>query len=379
MSEQLEFKEPRPLGADINTESELWWNDYFQRSRGVEDVHYLWSNTDLPAGIRQRALAMLTSPGYVDRDFPYSMDTTFIREFLDFAKGNAADQPSELRQDITERPELVDELVDGVLFWIGQNDLMRDKDFNSPTGMYVDAIICLLPYASEAKAEELFAHFPKVLTAADQPTYDHESTFKNAQQNTYNYTARLLGNPHVPGRYKDIALEQWISAIRTDKGQQADSFSAMDRLTDVLIGMASGAEYIDNRTADPMIRDQIIGFMEAEGRDIPGSHYPVHQTHMIKLLGLARGTDQEFAMGSRYLDPSSSEAVEDAKIFDEEDLLTIESLRNYIRPGMQPDFEARLQHMIEGYYERQAARQEEKAAEQAKEDELQARLLSLPA
>lgn len=349
-----QMQEPQPLGVEIDPESASLYAE-FAEGRSLDQVYALWKDPEVTnPTVRQRAVAVLTAPhGY---NLPYPHSDQSIGRLLNISEEVDGEKTISLRKRLADKPELAKELAYGLMYWLDTTGGRIEGDTLDSRYDYQAAIQHLLPIVDEETADKLFAHYP----INDLQPYWNMNTASG-----YQPLVNLLYDAEVPRKYKDVGLAKWFEIAEQEVEGTTQPREEHERAVNKM------AEFVQTWTygegVDDEVQTSIVTFLE--------SHIPTGDTyvkgHVVRQVA-EHITDEDvrFKFAWRHIFVGPTKDWGHFRVDNERDLALVEWVREEAHRRDLPQFDAKADILVANY----EAKRREKAANQAAELALQARL-----
>lgn len=252
-------EEPRVLDVEVDQAKAALYDEFvgevirtLSSHAADEAVYSLWKDPQVVnPTIRQRALATLTVP--VGYQLPYAHPETSVVGLLITTEEVDGRHTRVLRDRMEHRPDLAEELAQGVLYWSrrviadrkdGVTDAYR---YDENARSYQRITQGVLPIVGVAVAKNLLESCPVGGFDGQNAPYDD-----------------ILKDEGITGEWRYAAFEQWIAradeirALSPWQGQQADKDDP------VYIGMAWWLNYVQpERATEDTVYDSMVRYLEA--------------------------------------------------------------------------------------------------------------------
>lgn len=352
--EAATLPEPQPLGVEIDSDSAALYAE-FAEGRSLDQVYALWKDPEVTdPTIRQRAVAVLTAPyGY---ELPYPHSDQSLGRLLRINEEVEGKQTSSLRERLAYRPELTNELADGLLYWLDTTGgRIEDATLDSRHD-YQLAIRHLLPIVNEETAEKLFAHYP---------INDLEPYWNIDFASGYQPLINLLYDREIPDKYKNIGLAKWFEIAEQEEEGAVEPREEHER------AIKNMAEFVQTWTysesVDDDIHTSIVSFIE---RRTPADTTYVQGFVTRQVAEHITDEDVRFNFAWRHVVVGSASDWSRFRINNDQDLAFIDWMREEAHKRGLPQFDAKADDLVQTY----EAQRQERLTKQAAEAALQARL-----
>lgn len=332
-------EEPLVLGVAVDpVAAELY--DRFAEGRSIDDIYALWKDPAVVnPTLRQRAVASLSAPrGY---EAPYPNPYQSIGRLLYIREEVNGEPTDSLRERLAERPELAEELSQGILYWLDKTGGKIAGDVPDSRADYQVAIRELLPLVGEDTADRLFSHFA---------VNDVEAYRDLEDESGYGAASSLLVDQAISAKYKQACLDQWFSIASREEAGEAIPREPWERALDRLKGFANEYGYYDD--VDSTVYTQVVRFIEQHSKD---SSVYVHGAQVGKAAGHIEDESVKLSFALRHIDNDIKD-FRQFKVENNDDLALVRWLEQRIQGSGRSQVEAKL-YTLKMEYQQERHRQ----------------------
>lgn len=216
-----QITDPKPLGVEIDPEKSAEFTK-LTINYGVDTVYELWKDPEVTnPTIRQQIILYFTAPD--TQKLPFTRPDMWEYDIFRIQEAIDGKNTKSICKRFADRPELVQELAQGFLYWLDTIDGVTDESQYGSYQYYQAAIQLLLPAVDQETADRLFEHHP--LKSAE-PSH-HGST-------GYSPLIDFLSDKDIPNKYRNRMLSQWLDIAKQEEQGTIDPRVEHERATDVM-------------------------------------------------------------------------------------------------------------------------------------------------
>lgn len=320
--------DPKPLGIEADPEAaELFAK--FTKDRSPEEVYELWKDPEMTnPTIRQLTIMYFTAPD--DYKLPFHRPEHEVDIFRTHEEINGKNTRS-ISKRLAGRPELVQELAQGFLYWLETIDGATDESVPGTYQHYQAAIRELLPLVDEEVADRLFEHYP--LKSAE-PSNEHY------RPEGYSPLINFLCEKEIPSKYRTKILKQWFDIAEQEEQGTLEPRTEQERAIKVMASL--DLTTIFYRNLDKATVTKIIRFLEENSPP----RIPYRKPYEIaSIADRIASTNVRFQFAIRHVFGHRARF----RIQGEQDLEFITSLWEELQEKGMHEFDSKIEKMVRDY------------------------------
>lgn len=321
--------DPKPLGIDIDPEAaELFAK--FTKDHNPEEVYELWKDPEMTnPTIRQLTVVYFTAPE--DYKLPFHRPEYGVDIFYTHEEINGKNTRS-INKRLAGRPELLQELAQGFLYWLETIDGVTDEPQSGAYQHFQTAIRELLPLVDEETAEKLLRHYP--LKSVEPSQYDHR------RYEGYSPLINFLCEKEIPSKYRTRMLKQWFDIAEQEEQGTLEPRTEHERAIKVMASLNLTTTFY--RNLDKATVTKIIRFLE--NNSPPRIPYRRHY-EIARIADRIASTNVRFQFAIRHVFGHRARF----RIEGEQDLKFITSLWEELQEKGIDEFDSKIEKMVRDY------------------------------